>query len=221
MKYSWSKFLNAAFFLVAVFGLAIQTRADVIITQGGKAELGNLVEKPNGQITFSFSSGVVSTHKSQLLWHCADPAADTFLKAAKKAIAEKEPLSIIYKLLDASVEREPATAKEARAIKEKLEAKIIEKLQETALIAKLQEPLSLSLPNPIIQMGREPEGPTVRVDVNYRNTDFVGFINYNTYAVAGDKLHTFTIPMPVFSTFSINTSVVVGSRPLTTTVFQP
>ncbi len=221
MKYPWPKFLNLIFISLVIFNFAIQTQAGVIITQGWKADIGDLVEKPDGKVVFSFHDGTASFNKSNLLWYCADPSVDTFLKAAKKAVAEKESLSIVYKLLEASMEREPITAKEALATKEKLEAKTIRKLQDSVLMARLQEPLSLSLPNPILEMGREPEGPTVQVDVNYKQTDFVGFVNYNTYVVAGDKLHTFTIPMPVFSTFSINTSVVVGSRPLTITNFQP
>jgi type II secretory pathway component GspD/PulD (secretin) len=193
--------------------LVMGVQAGGLVTRTLDCQVGRLTESVQA-LNLAISEGSVTFSKQAVLWYTVDPKIDTFLKAARKAILDDRSDSVVRRLLEASIRAEPATAEEARKMLDHIEAASQDKAAHLAMPNGFNEPLSLEVPAAAApRTVVVPAGPPVGVNLSLDQTDFEGFINYNTYAVSNGKLFTFPIPQPIFSRRHIDTAVTVNGGP--------
>jgi len=196
--------------LLGVAFASWRAHAGAILTKEGEVQLGKVEEKDK-QIVLANKYGTIPFDKERVTWFTTDKETDTLLKAARKAMDDDESAKVICKLLELSAEREPATKAEAQELLTRFQQGIARTIRGPMPEFTYQEPLEVITPKMDTRTG---PSPFVGVTLHEEVVDFVGFINYNTSAVAGNQQFTFTIPQPVFEKRSISTSVIVYGTPV-------
>ena len=174
--------------LAAAVALSTAAQAGVLVTRSLDAQKGELREEEDS-LVLRVAEGDLAFAKESVLWCALDPAVDTFLKAARRAVVEKQPAAVVRRLLQASVQCEPATAAEAGQMLDRAEQAGQERLDQLAAARVCREPLNLNLPRPPVTISC---GPPVGIRLSLEQANFDGFVNYNTYAVANGRLFVST-----------------------------
>lgn len=192
-------------FILIINASILTSYAGVYITRDLQVGIG-IVTESEKTIHFSSLQIIAAIPKNNLLWYDSDPSIDTFLKAAEKAESQNQNIFVVRKLYESSMREEIATAIAAKkaldAYDQKIKAKIEAKRKEETLSA-MDTPTTTSV--------RIPDNRYATVNINFDNTDFAGFINYQTSVISNGKVFTFNIPQPIFTRTSVNTSVHVST----------
>jgi hypothetical protein len=190
---------------IAALGLLVpapRLAAGVLVTRALDVHVGPLSEEGD-RLVLRVETGSLGFPKCQVAWHTMDPAVGSLLGAARLAASQNQPVAILRKLLGASIEREPSTAKQARAMLEQVERAVRQGSPfRPADVDAAEEPAAV----PSVLVRERPVTTTLSFDQG----DFEGFVNYRTWAMVNGKMYTFTIPQPVFSKTHVDTTVIVN-----------
>jgi hypothetical protein len=190
--------------ITSLFFMHVTGVAGVVVTKNYTSEVGTLTESGD-KLQLSMKDGMVDFHKCEILWHNTDQAITSYFIAGKKAEAQGQRAPILMSLWQKSIDLEPGTRSEAQLRLQKIKSALAKKLEEEAVsrtaVAEAEAPVFSQL-----------SSKRVISNIHYQQTDFLGFVNYQSSAVISSggvtKQYNFNIPQPIFSNTSVDTTVI-------------
>jgi hypothetical protein len=183
----------AAAAAVVILAAAPPADAGALVTRAGNARLGDIAVS-GSTVRLAVAAGAATFQAADLAWFATDGSIRTFLAAAMLAFCQGAPDDVVAALLDASIEKEPATADAARGMLARVKPVAVEKTATS----------TIPVIGVITDVGPQVyQGRYANLSVSFDTTDFHGFVDWSP------PQYPRTILVPDFSSTSVRTTVLV------------